>query len=124
MDLSILIIWMSPFRISEVSGVLFHFYFIFDRNSCQQTVKTLIRRRVLRRLILVYTVCLCPKKWDAMLIRVKLGYFLNSGEPNRCRFVLYIFTVSDRFLRRNEKVKVGLMYYKTLLLTELRQTNL
>ena len=30
-----------------VSGVLFHFYFIFDRNSCQQTVQTPIRCPIL-----------------------------------------------------------------------------
>ena len=30
-----------------VSGVFFHFYFISNRNSCEQTVYTLIRRRVL-----------------------------------------------------------------------------
>ena len=49
---------ISNFR---VSGLLFHLCLIFNRNSCKQTVKTLIRRRVLRRLIWVCTVCLCPK---------------------------------------------------------------
>ena len=44
-DLSSRINWMSPFPILGVSGVLFHCHFIFDRNSCTQTVKTLIRRR-------------------------------------------------------------------------------
>ena len=34
-DLSVLIDWMSPFPILGVSGVLFRFYFIFNRNSCQ-----------------------------------------------------------------------------------------
>ena len=33
MDLSILIIWMSPFWILVVSGVLCHFYLILDRKS-------------------------------------------------------------------------------------------
>ena len=61
MDPSILINWTSPFPVLGVSGVLFHFYSISNRYSCQQTVKTLIRRRVLRRLIWVCTVCLCPK---------------------------------------------------------------
>ena len=40
----------------------FSFYSISNRYSCQQTVKTLIRRRVLWRLICVCTVCLCPLK--------------------------------------------------------------
>ena len=37
------------------------FVILFHRNSDKQTVKTLIRRRVLRRLIWFCTVCLCPK---------------------------------------------------------------
>ena len=37
-DFSNLINWTSPFPILGVSGVIFHFYFIFDRNSCKQTV--------------------------------------------------------------------------------------
>ena len=40
--------------------VVFHFEFIFDRHFYKQTVKTLTRRRVLRRLIWVCTVCLGP----------------------------------------------------------------
>ena len=57
-DPSILINWKSPFRILGVSDVLLHFYSISNRNPCKQTVKTLMRRRVLRRLIWVCTVCL------------------------------------------------------------------
>ena len=60
-DYSITINWTSPFPMLGVSGVLFYFYSISNSNSCYQTVKTLIRRRVLRRLIWVCTVCLCPK---------------------------------------------------------------
>ena len=60
-DPSILIYWTSPFPILGVSGVLFNLYSISNRCSRWQTVKTLIRRRVLRRLIWVCTVCLCPK---------------------------------------------------------------
>ena len=37
-------------------------FFFFFRNSYKQTVKTLIRRRVPRRLIWVCTVCLSSKK--------------------------------------------------------------
>ena len=60
-DYSIIINWTSPFPMLGVSGVLFYFHSISNSNSCYQTVKTLIRRRVLRRLIWVCTVCLCPK---------------------------------------------------------------
>ena len=69
---SILIYWAGPFSILGVSGLLFHFYFNFDRNSCEQTVKTLIRRRVLHclprahkryaRLIRVNFECLLKKR--------------------------------------------------------------
>ena len=61
-DYSSLIYWMNPFPILGVAGEPFHFYSISNRNSCKRTLKTLIRRRVLQRLIWVCTVCLCPKK--------------------------------------------------------------
>ena len=69
-DFPILINWTSPFPILGVSGELFHLYSILNRYSCKQTVKTLITCRVLRRLIWICTVWLCPKKWDARLIWV------------------------------------------------------
>ena len=37
MDCAILFNWMSPFPILGVSGILFHFSFILNRNSCKQT---------------------------------------------------------------------------------------
>ena len=41
-----------------------HFYSNSDRtlNSCEQTLETLIRRIILRRLIRVWAICLCPTK--------------------------------------------------------------
>ena len=59
-DLPILINWTSPFPILGLSGVPFHSYSNFNKNSCKQTGETLITRRVLWRLIWVCTVCLCP----------------------------------------------------------------
>ena len=38
MDLSILIIWMSPFQILGLSAVLDYFYLILDREFFYQTV--------------------------------------------------------------------------------------
>ena len=38
MDSSILIKWTSPFRNYWMSGLIFHFYFISNKNSCKQTV--------------------------------------------------------------------------------------
>ena len=44
-DFSILFNWTSPFPNLGVSGVLFSFYIIFDRNSCKQTMKNLTAER-------------------------------------------------------------------------------
>ena len=62
MDLPTIINWTNPFPILGVLGVIFPFYSNFGTIFCKQTVETLIRRRVLRRLIWVCTVCLCPTK--------------------------------------------------------------
>ena len=62
MDFPIPINWTSPFPILGVLGPVFQFYQNFDRIFCKQTVETLIRRRVMRRLVWVCTVCLCPTK--------------------------------------------------------------
>ena len=75
-DPPILINWTSPFPILGVSGVLFHFYSISNRYSCLQTVKTLIKRRILRRLIWICTICLCSK--NGMLGLYGLKIFLHS----------------------------------------------
>ena len=50
------------FRFKACWVFFFHFYSNFDRIFFKQTVETLIRRRVLRRMIWVSTVCLCPTK--------------------------------------------------------------
>ena len=59
MDFSTLIYWKSPFAFKQVLGVIFQVYLVLDKNCCQQTVVTLIRRCMMRRLIQVCTVCLC-----------------------------------------------------------------
>ena len=50
--------------ISVLRVVRLYFSFLSNSNRifCKQTVETLIRCRVLRRLIWVSTVCLCPTK--------------------------------------------------------------
>ena len=62
--------------VSMVVGCYFHFYPNFDRIFSKQTEETLIRRRVLRRLISVCTVCLCPTKKGTRLIWV--NSYLND----------------------------------------------
>ena len=61
----------QPVSVFRVVGGIFHFYSNLDRPAYKQTVDTLIRRRRMRRLIWVFTVCLCPTKKDAMLKGVK-----------------------------------------------------
>ena len=60
--LSYLVRCTSLFQILGVFGDSFRFYSNSNRTLCEQTVETLIRRRVLRRLIWVCAVCLCPTK--------------------------------------------------------------
>ena len=87
-DYSIRIYKTSPFPILGVSGLLFHLYFYFDRNSCEQTVQTLIRRRVPRRW--VCTVCLCPKnRINTRLICMGVA----SGATGATRSHQYCFEV-------------------------------
>ena len=51
---------MSLSKNLAVLGGIFHFYSHSNRTFCEQTVETLIRSCVLRRLIWVCAVCLCP----------------------------------------------------------------
>ena len=70
-------------------GGIFHFYSSFNRKLCKQTVETLVRRRILWRLIWVCTICLCPTKWSRGQIsnfefccipqEEKGGYYFQSG---------------------------------------------
>ena len=62
MDLPTIINWTNPFPNLGVLSAIFHLCSNFDRIFCKQTVETLIRHRVLRRLTWVCTICLCPTK--------------------------------------------------------------
>ena len=75
----------SIFHLSGVFGVLFLFlsYFFFYRNSCEQTVNTLTRCRVLRRLIWVYTVCLCPKNGTPGLYWLTICMSWGTAKPSK-----------------------------------------
>ena len=64
--------------ISVLRGVrwyFFRFYSNFNRKLCKQTVETLIRRRILWRLIWVCTICLCPTKRTLGIYGLKCNYF-------------------------------------------------
>ena len=62
----------SPYIILGLLGGIFHFYSNLDRTICKQTVESLIRRRVLRRLFLVCTVCQRPIKRTLGLYGLRL----------------------------------------------------
>ena len=89
MNLPTLISWMSPFPILGMLGSIFIFSPNLDRVFCKQTVKTLIRRHVLWRLIWVCNVSLCPTKRTLGLYGLTIGsvYFRFIG----CWVVLFIF---------------------------------
>ena len=55
--LSHTIYWKSQFSILDMLGYMMYILLKKKWLNCLQTVETLIRRRVLRRLIWVYTVC-------------------------------------------------------------------
>ena len=67
---------------SRVVRLYLHFYQNSNITYCKQTVKTLIRSRVLRRLIWVCTVCLCYTKRT-------LG--LNGLKALRGKFLVPLF---------------------------------
>ena len=60
-------------------GSIFHFHSNFNKTFCKQTVKTLIRRRVLRRVVRVCTICLRPTKWTLGL------YGLTWNQLIKCK---------------------------------------
>ena len=73
--------------ISNFMGVLvgiFHFYSKSHRIFCKQTVETLIRRRVMRRMVWVCIVCLCPTKRTLCLYGLKETFVLIKIPKSAC----------------------------------------
>ena len=62
MEFRLLSVGSVHFRFKSCWVGFFSFYSIFIRTFCKQRVENLIRRRVVRRLIWVCTVCICPIK--------------------------------------------------------------
>ena len=99
-DLSIRIIWMSPFQVLGVSGVCFIFtVFSIDWNLCKQTVKTLIRCNILSHLNWVYTVCISTLKWVSGLNRWYTCMLKFTWESNSLSLVarVAVFSFSRLF---------------------------
>ena len=57
--------------------IFFHFYSNLGRTICKQTVETLIRRRVLWRLVCVCTVCLRPTKMTLGLYGLRVSILFS-----------------------------------------------
>ena len=72
MELSNLINWTSPFPL--LGGIYNIFFSNFNTTYCKKKVETLIRRRILRRLISVFTVCICPTKKTLGLYGLKEAF--------------------------------------------------
>ena len=75
--------YQSDQSISVLTAILF--IFIHTLTFCKQTVKTLIRRHVLWRLIWVCTVCQCPTKrmlglYGLSMIIQELAHLTMFGE--------------------------------------------
>ena len=93
MEFPTLIDWASPFPFPLLSigpvhfhwVVFFHFYSNFNRTFCKQTVETLIRCSILRYLIWVCIVCICPSKR-------KLGLYHHYGLMIAVSIALWPFT--------------------------------
>ena len=60
MEFPPIINWASLFPFQGLLSGILHFYSNSNRTFCKQTAETLIRRRVLWRLIWVCTDCICP----------------------------------------------------------------
>ena len=96
-DYSILISRTSPFPFLGMAGILFHFYLIFDRNSCKQTVKTDQMPRS-ASLSSSFSACLCPN--NGALDK----YWLIL--PSHLLYAQFIRTWQITFARVNEALTV------------------
>ena len=87
--------WNSPILFEGLLNSVFCFYTHFTRIFCKQTLDSLIRCRVMWRLVLICTVCLCPTKKDFRLIWVNLCFRCSDvaffGEITA--LILFIFYI-------------------------------
>ena len=70
-------------------GWYFSLFYNFNRTFCQQTVETLIRRRILWRLIWISTVCLCPTKRTLDLYVLKTIRQFNEAYSSKATDLLF-----------------------------------
>ena len=117
MEFPTIINWSSLFPLYGLLGVFFfQFYSNSNRTFSKQTVETLIRHRVLRRLIRVSTVCLRPTKrliWDkehTNLRRETCDLFIN-------RFSYPVYHDLKRISQKLTYIKLVLCQYLGTILT-------
>ena len=90
----ILINWTSPFPI--LLGGLFHLYSNFKKKHFRkQTMKNLIRRSDLRRLIWFCNVCRCPTErtiglYGLILVASKFGDFTRLTYWSQCNLIVMV----------------------------------
>ena len=68
-NLSSAAVVIGALKVKGLLGGIFHFYSNSNTAFCKQMMETLIRRRVLWRLIWVCAVCLCPTKKEAAYLK-------------------------------------------------------
>ena len=108
MDLPTIISRTCTFLILRELEGIYHFYQNFNRKFCKQTVETLIRRRVLQRLIWVCTVCLCPTKRMLGLY----GLITNYGDPDEMQQIAGINVYNDVKVVVGSKLgSIAYLYY-------------
>ena len=80
--------------------VLFNFYSNFNRTFCKETVDIPTRRRILRYLIFVCAVCLCPKKHPRLIcvnMTCTCANIIGTGETSRQSHFVHPNHVSDKY---------------------------
>ena len=71
-----------------VRCIFFIFCSLYNWKSCKQTVKTLIRRRIMRCLIWFCTVCLCPTKGMPGLVGLNISILWQTSNLPAGAFIL------------------------------------
>ena len=104
---------MSAFVGLGNSDEYFHFYCLWHRSTCKQTVKTLSRRRVLRRLNWVCTVCIRVRSKKGKCSFQYVKKIARSLKQNHvCQKLLPINMSPERV--RSKKGKCSFQYVKKI----------
>lgn len=89
------------FQVLEVSGDYFLFYCILHKKSCKQTVFTLIRRRILRRLNWSSLFAVVRRNWYRVYKGTKKK-IKKSDQRLEGKTIIYHRTICARMLVSND----------------------